>query len=864
MSTTLSSTFHSFAYGLVRLYAPAELYAAPLRLLSAPEQDVVLQELLTDNPESVALARERCGRALGTRGFAREVHAVLSRARERGLDRRPARARSVAPSGLPEFEAAGLFLEQYLDVLDDQSAIDYPDLIAPRGDRGRGAPRRAARPVPPRLRRRVPGHRPQPGRAAPGARRRRPQPHRRGRPRPVHLRLPGRRGPRHPRLPGRVPARRRATRPTSSPSAPPAASGPRLLRASRGSPTGWRYRQHPRRRARRSARPTPAGRSATAGSWSARSTPSAPRPSTSPTCSAGNEFGPGSVDVLTFDTARAETEHVADLLRRAHLEDGIGWSEMAVLVRSGRSTIPPCAGRWPRPGCPSRSPATRPRWSASPPCCRCWTRSAWSRTPTSRTPPTTTSSAPTGPRRCSPRPSAASTRPTYAPSPARSGPRDRAAAAPATWSARAALDPALLAGLDGEPARRALAPRRAPRPAPARSSPTAPPSRRCCGCCGTAPTGGRRLRGSRPRAAARAPGSRTATSTRSARCSSRRPGPRSRRGTPACAAFLGTLRAQEIPADTLADRGVRGEAVRLLTAHRSKGLEWRLVVVAHVQEGAWPDLRRRDSLLQADRIGAARAAAAADPRRRCWPRSGGCSTSPATRARQRLSSPRCGRPTTTASSRRGSSQELGTDAGAPASADPRRARCRWPGWSPSCGAPSPTPTSPSRCALAAARRLQCSPPCDVHGRPVAPAADPATWWGTAGADPLRPPGAAHRRAAHDLGQRPRGPADLPGPVVPAARGRRERCVSQSSQGFGKVVHALAERVASGELEPTRRRDELMTHVDDGLGPDGVPHPLVPGPRARGGRGRAGPVPRLARSAPARGWCSRPSRRSAPR
>src|SRR6187551_2647937 len=46
MATTLSSTFHSFAYGLVRRYAPAEVYAAPLRLLSAPEQDVILQELL--------------------------------------------------------------------------------------------------------------------------------------------------------------------------------------------------------------------------------------------------------------------------------------------------------------------------------------------------------------------------------------------------------------------------------------------------------------------------------------------------------------------------------------------------------------------------------------------------------------------------------------------------------------------------------------------------------------------------------------------------------------------------------------------------------------------------------------------------
>ena len=64
-----------------------------------------------------------------------------------------------------------------------------------------------------------------------------------------------------------------------------------------------------------------------------------------------------------------------------------------------------------------------------------------------------------------------------------------------------------------------------------------------------------------------------------------------------------TLAAQQIPADTLSERGVRGAAVRLLTAHRSKGLEWRLVVVAHVQAEAWPDLRRRSTLLQADRIG---------------------------------------------------------------------------------------------------------------------------------------------------------------------------------------------------------------------------------------------------------------------
>src|SRR5918995_5273529 len=85
MSTSLSSTFHSFAYALVRRYAPAELYEAPLRLLSAPEQDVVLRELLTDHPESVHWP-EALGRALGTRGFAREVHPVLPRAREKGAE----------------------------------------------------------------------------------------------------------------------------------------------------------------------------------------------------------------------------------------------------------------------------------------------------------------------------------------------------------------------------------------------------------------------------------------------------------------------------------------------------------------------------------------------------------------------------------------------------------------------------------------------------------------------------------------------------------------------------------------------------------------------------------------------------------
>ncbi len=66
--------------------------------------------------------------------------------------------------------------------------------------------------------------------------------------------------------------------------------------------------------------------------------------------------------------------------------------------------------------------------------------------------------------------------------------------------------------------------------------------------------------------------------------------------------FLESLAGQEIAADTLADQAVREDCVRVLTAHRSKGLEWDVVVVAGVQEEVWPDLRLRGSLLGVDEL----------------------------------------------------------------------------------------------------------------------------------------------------------------------------------------------------------------------------------------------------------------------
>jgi superfamily I DNA/RNA helicase/RecB family exonuclease len=66
--------------------------------------------------------------------------------------------------------------------------------------------------------------------------------------------------------------------------------------------------------------------------------------------------------------------------------------------------------------------------------------------------------------------------------------------------------------------------------------------------------------------------------------------------------FLDSMGGQEIAGDTLAERAVRGDGVAVLTAHRAKGLEWDLVVVAGVQEGTWPDVRTRGSLLSMDEL----------------------------------------------------------------------------------------------------------------------------------------------------------------------------------------------------------------------------------------------------------------------
>ena len=61
--------------------------------------------------------------------------------------------------------------------------------------------------------------------------------------------------------------------------------------------------------------------------------------------------------------------------------------------------------------------------------------------------------------------------------------------------------------------------------------------------------------------------------------------------------FLDFIDAQNLPMDTLAARGVRQDAVEILTPALAAGQSWRTVYVCGLQEGTWPNTTVRGSLL---------------------------------------------------------------------------------------------------------------------------------------------------------------------------------------------------------------------------------------------------------------------------
>ncbi len=775
------STFHSFAYSLVRRYAPTELYAAPLRLLSAPEQDVVLSELLTTAPESVVWP-DGLRAAVGTRGFAREVQDVLARARERGLDPEDL-AELGRAEGLPVFEAAGLFMEQFLDVMAAQSAIDYPDLIARaviEATRHRDELRaefahvfvdeyQDTDPSQVELLRQICGD----GRNLTvvgdpdqsiygfrGAEVRgildfpRAFPQRDGRPADVVALGTTRR------------------------------FGSRLLAVSR----------------------RVAGRIAVSGSIPAETFERfrSPEP-------AGAPWGPGRVDVLTFDTQRAEVEHVADLLRRAHLEDDVPWGEMAVLVRSGRASVPPLRRALVAAGIPVevardevplvREPAVVPLLDAL------------------RVVVDRALDDPQHPDFVTPdRIDALLTSPlggldaTDLRGLAR-GLRaaDDTGASSSDLVRRAVLEGARLDGVEGVGVGKAR--RLAHLLASAAEVEEAGGTvEEVLWALWSGTEWGLRLRALTDRGGHAA---RLAHRDLDAVCAlfetAARAEERTRRSS--VAEFLHMLRAQQIPGDTLADDGVRGESVRLLTAHRSKGLEWRLVVVTHVQEGGWPDLRRRGSLLGADRISrdgllpeVTRAAMLAEERRLFYV---AC-----TRARQRLVITAEKSPDDDGEQPSRFLAELGHQ---PVHAVGRPVRpLSLAGLVADLRKVLGDPESPPALRDAAAQRLVRLADTQVHGRPVVAAADPGTWWG------MRALSRSERPVRSETSPVALSASALEGLLTcPAqwflAREAGGEQTSSASQGFGNLVHALADRVARGEIarhgDIAEAVDDLMAHVD---------------------------------------------------
>ena len=788
-SAAMCSTFHSFAYSLIRAYSPPELYDAPLQLLSAPEADVVLRELLADNPESVTWP-DGLRRAVGTRGFTREVHAVLSRAREKGLDG-PALQALGREHGLAEMVAAGLFLDQYLTVLDSLGSTDHADLIR-RSVIEAEAHRTELRaryshvfvdeyqdtdPGQVALLRALAGD----GRNLTVV----------GDP---HQSIYGFRG-----ADVRGILDFPAQFPTREGDAAPVVVlrhtrrfGPRLLLA--------------------------AGRVAGRLSLTGAIGPEARDAFLSPEAVPG-PHGDGRVDVLSFDTERAEAEHLADLLRRAHLEDGIDWADMAVLVRSGRASIPPLRRALATAGVPVevaadevplvRDPAVVPLLDGMRAVVNLDNHDADS---SGYLDPGRVESlllSPLGGLDASDLRSLVRMLRV----------RDKRRTAETEHSPRTSRDllrlslvePGFLDGLEGGEVDRAaglaallrtgqdLLLQRA----------TAEDLLWHLWSSTTWPERLRRqvdLGGATARRAHRDLDSLCALFELAARTETQR----DHRGV---GPFLDNLVAQQIPADTLAERGTRGSAVRLLTAHRSKGLEWDLVVVAHAQQDGWPDLRRRATLLGADRIGVTAhgspdlvppvtARSLLMEERRLF-------YVACTRARRRLVV------TAVRSSDDDGEQpsrfldELGITIDHRVGRPPRPLSLG--GLVAELRRTVADPATTPALRDAAARRLAALARESVGGRPLVPTADPAHWWGTRSATrasvPVRPADQPVRVSASMLEAIGACPASWFFSVEAGGV-----TAAHQSANLGRIVHALAEAVEKKELPA--EADALMAEVDE--------------------------------------------------
>ena len=66
--------------------------------------------------------------------------------------------------------------------------------------------------------------------------------------------------------------------------------------------------------------------------------------------------------------------------------------------------------------------------------------------------------------------------------------------------------------------------------------------------------------------------------------------------------FIRQISHEDILGDVITAQGQRPDVVEILTVHSSKGREWEIVAIAGLQEGVWPNLKQRGSLLGSERL----------------------------------------------------------------------------------------------------------------------------------------------------------------------------------------------------------------------------------------------------------------------
>lgn len=259
------------------------------------------------------------------------------------------------------------------------------------------------------------------------------------------------------------------------------------------------------------------------------------------------------------------------------------------------------------------------------------------------------------------------------------------------------------------------------------------------------------------------------------------------------------LRDQQIPGEPIAERAVSGDTVRILTAHRAKGLEWEAVWIVGAEEGQWPDLRPRGSVLEPDRLsadgigpGVSPADLLAEERRLFYVA--------ITRARRQLviaalaSEADAGpQPSRFLDDLRLEPDHIRPVRGWPrlrASTAGLVARLRTCAVDPS--------TSPALRQAAIEHLAQLANAHDDGGLPLVPAADPDQWWGvrepTPGVRPVRPAGEPIALSGSGLEQITTCPLRWF-----LEHEARAEVLRPPATKFGSVVHALADYVAKGEV-----------------------------------------------------------------